>query len=166
MAEPIKMVPAWQRDDGKIVKDATDFWLKLHALPADVTAERRARELCAAAYVGDELIGVSTMELRQSPNLRCRLGFFRCLVSPAQNHRRIAIRLTIYSRELLERWSRENPGEKVLGMATILENPNFDLLGRRPIWRAGGGEFWLIGYTPKGSQIRLTWFDRVRLERA
>jgi len=162
MTELVKMTAAWQRNDAKIIKDATDFWLKLRVLPPDVTPEQRVRELCAAAYVGDELAGVSTIELRHAPNLRCRLGFFRCLVSSAHRHRRIARRLTVYSRELLEQWSKDHPEEKILGMAAILESPNFDLLARRPKW--GESKLWLIGYTPKGQQIRLTWFDHARLE--
>jgi hypothetical protein len=164
MLEPVRLSPAWQRNDANIIKDATDFWLKLRLLPAGVTPEQRAQELCAAAYVGNELVGVSTMELRHSPSLHCRLGFFRCLVSPAHRHRRIARRLTVYSRELLEHWSKENPEEKVLGMAAILESASFDLLARRPKW--GDAKLWLIGYTPKGQQIRLTWFDHARLEHA
>jgi hypothetical protein len=54
--------------------------------------------------------------------------------------------------------------EKILGMATILTNPNFDLLARRPKW--GDAKLWLIGYTAKGEQIRLTWFDHARLDTA
>ena len=163
MVDPVKIIPAWQRNDAKITKDATDFWLNLRMLPTGVTPEQRVQQLCAAAYVGNELVGVSTIELRYSTELRCRLGFFRCLVSPAHRHRRIARRLTIHSRELLDRWSKENPEEKVLGMAAILENPNFDLLATWPIWR--DADLRLIGYTPKGQQIRLTWFSHARLAR-
>ena len=162
MNDPVIMVPAWQRNDAKIAKDATDFWLKLRALPPTVSPEKRLSELCAAAYVGDELVGVSTIELNQSPLLRCRLGLYRCLVSPAHAHRRIVNRLTLYSRALLEKWSKEHPDEKVLGMAAILENPNFDIIAKRPMWR--GTNLGLIGYTPEGLQIRLTWFDHARLE--
>jgi hypothetical protein len=162
MNDPVTLVPAWQRNDAKTKKDATDFWLKLRALPRNITPENRLAELCAAAYVGDELVGVSTIELNHSPLLRCRLGFFRCLISPAYVNRRIAWRLVKYSRELLETWSKENPAEKVLGMAAILENPNFDRLGKRPMWH--GPDLWLIGYTRAGLQIRLTWFKHARLE--
>jgi hypothetical protein len=162
MNDPVTLVPAWRRNDAKINKDATDFWLRLGALPPGVSPEQRLRELCAAAYVGDELVGVSTIELRQSPVLRCRLGFYRCLVNPAHGHRRIVNRLTHYSRALLENWSKENPDEKVLGMAAILENPNFDRLAKRPMWH--GTDLWLIGYTQDGQQVRLTWFEHARLE--
>jgi hypothetical protein len=159
--DSVILVPAWQRNDAKIKNDATDFWLKLAALPPNITPEHRLAELCAVAYVGDTLIGVSTIELSHSPLLRCRLGFFRCLVSPAYTSRRIAWRLVKYSRALLENWSKENPNEKVLGMVAVLENPNFDRLGKRPMWH--GPDLWLIGYTPGGLQIRLTWFEHARL---
>lgn len=156
------MVPAWQRNDAKVAGDAMHFWRALKALPRGVTAEERARELCAAAYIGDELVGVSTIALGYSQLVRCRLGFFRCLVSPAHPDRRLARRLTLLSRQLLSDWSNEHPEEKILGMAAILESPNFDRLGKRPIWPETG--LWLVGYMPDGRQIRLTWFDHARLE--
>ena len=167
MADPIKMIPAWQRNDAKITKDATDFWLNLRVLPTGVTPEQRAQQLCAAAYVGDELVGVSTIELRLSPGLRCRLGYFRCLASPAHSQLKLAFRLTVYSHELLEQWSKEHPDEKVLGMISLLEHPSYDSnpLGKRPVWRHGNSSFWFIGYTPEGHQVRLTWFDHARIER-
>ena len=162
MSDSVTLVPAWRRNDPKIAGDAKNFWLKLRVLsPAAV--EQRVRELCAAAYVGDELVGVSTMELGQSPLLRCRVGFFRCLADPVYHHRRLASRLTKYSRALLEQWSKENPSEKVLAMVAILESPNFDRLAKRPMWHADV-DYWLIGYTPNGHQIRLTWFEHARLE--
>jgi hypothetical protein len=76
----------------------------------------------------------------------------------------LPIRLTRYAIELLGNWSKENPNERVLGLATILENANFDRFGKRPMWRSGGLEHWLVGYTPKGLQIRLTWFKHAWLE--
>jgi hypothetical protein len=163
VAGPVEFVPAWKRNDDKIGNDAIQFWRDLGVLPAGVTPEQRVTELCAAAYAGDELIGVSTVSLGQLPPVRCRVGFFRCSVNPAQIHRRIAWRLVKYSRELLEQWSKTNPGEKVLGMAAVLENPNFDLLGTRPVWR--GSDLTLIGYNQLGQQIRLAWFDHARMQR-
>jgi hypothetical protein len=161
--DPLRLLPAWRRNDAEMIKAAIDFWTKSHALPPGVTPEQRAQQLCALTYVRDEVVGVSTIELGCLPTLPCRLGFFRCLVSPAHPHRRIARRLTIYSRKLLELWSKDNPKEKILGMAAVLENPNFDLLATWPIWRAAN--LLLIGYNAKGQQIRLSWFDHARLER-
>jgi hypothetical protein len=161
--DPVSLLPAWQRNDAKIMSDTTDFWLKQRALPPNITPQQRLQELSGVAYVANELVGVSTIELRHTPWLRCRLGFFRCLVDPAYIHRRIASRLTKYSRALLESWSKEHPSEKILGMALVLENPNFDRLGNRPVWHADV-DYVLIGYTPEGHQVRIAWFEHARLE--
>jgi hypothetical protein len=163
VTDPVELVPVWKRNDNKIGKDAIEFWRNLGVLPRGVSPEQRVSELCAAAYAGDELIGVSTVSLGQLAPVRCRVGFFRCSVKPAHIHRRIAWRLAKYSRDLLEQWSKSNPDEKVLGMAAILENPNFDLLGTRPIWRRA--DLTLIGYNQLGQQIRLAWFDHARMQR-
>lgn len=165
VTDPVELVPAWKRNDDKISKDAIEFWQNLRVLPPGVTPEQRVSELCAVAYAGDKLIGISTVSLSQLAMVRCRVGFFRCSVNPAHIYRRMALRLTKYSRELLEQWSKSNPDEKVLGMATVLENPNFDLLGTRPVWRYGGADLTLIGYNELGQQVRLGWFDHARLQR-
>ena len=160
--EPVRLVGAWRRNDAKVVEDAKAFWHKLKALPSNVSIDERARELCAAAYVGDEIVGVSTMALGHSQLVRCRLGFFRCLVNPAHADRRIGRKLTLFSRRVLSDWSKEHPEEKVLGMAAILEAPNLDRLGKRPRWPASG--LALVGYMPDGRQIRLSWFEHARLD--
>jgi hypothetical protein len=159
--DPVTLVPAWQRNDGKVANDARRFWQELAALPRGAEVDQRVRELCAAAYVGDELVGVSTIELRLAGLVRCRLGFFRCLVSPKYSDRRIVFKITAYSRQLLEAWSKEHPAEKVLGMAAILESPDFESLAKRPLWPV---DLRLSGYTPDGRQIRLTWFEHARLD--
>ena len=61
--EPVVLVPAWRLEDAKIVEDAKAFWHRLNALPPNVSVEERAQELCAAAYVGTELAGISTASI-------------------------------------------------------------------------------------------------------
>jgi hypothetical protein len=161
----VQLLRAWRLDDLMIMEDAGTFWRHLRALPPQVSPEERAKELCVVAYVGDQLVGVSTVSLELHPRLRARVGVFRCLVSPEYVHRRLAKRLTDYSRLVLEEWSRENPHERVLGMLFVLESPKFDLLEKRPVWRGSNdAHYWLIGFTPKGQQIRLTWFKHARLD--
>ncbi len=116
----ISMMDAWRRNDAKIAADAIALWKRLDALPANLDPAVRAKELCAAAYLGRELIGVSTMVLETLPQVRCRLGFFRCLVAPEHRQQGLARKLGIHSRALLAQWSEDNPREKVLGMATIV----------------------------------------------
>jgi hypothetical protein len=164
-SDSVTLVPAWRLNDVRIADDAKAFWRRLRVLPPSVNADQRATELCAAAYIRNELVGVSTISLEYLPGLRSRFGIFRCLVSPDHTQRKIAKRLTDYSRGLLENWSKQNPQEEVLGMAFSLESQKFELLRRRPVWRGSNNVYyWLIGYAPNGNQIRLTWFAHARVD--
>ena len=92
---------------------------------------------------------------------RCRLAIYRCLVAPEYRRTGIARDLTIFSRELLEAWSRENPAEKLLGMAAIVENPHLEL-SHIPVWPKS--RLALAAYTRDGQQIRIAWFAHARLD--
>ena len=158
----IALVTAWRRGDPKIAKDATAFWRRLGALPPSETPEARVKQLCVAAYMGEALIGVSTVVLTNVPLLRCRLGMFRCLVDPEQRQRQVARGLAVASRDALAVWSRDNPAEKIMGMATIVESPALEAFSKQPVWRASG--LTLVGYRPDGRQLRVVWFDHARLD--
>jgi hypothetical protein len=135
-------------------------------LPANLDPAARAEELCLAAYGDGELVGVSTMVLETVPQLRCRLGFRRCLVAPEHRQQGLARKLGINSRALLAQWSQDNPQEKVLGMATIVESQMLDEVSKIPVWPNAPGlnGLVLVGYTPAGQQVRVSWFEHARLE--
>jgi hypothetical protein len=165
MAE-VRFEPAWRRNDPKIAADAIALWRRLGVLPANLDPAARAEELCLAAYGDGELVGVSTMVLETVPQLRCRLGFCRCLVAPEHRQQGLARKLGINSRALLAQWSQDNPQEKVLGMATIVESQMLDEVSKIPVWPNAPGlnGLVLVGYTPAGQQVRVSWFEHARLE--
>ncbi|HXV24451.1 MAG TPA: hypothetical protein VED46_09345, partial [Alphaproteobacteria bacterium] len=141
------------------------FWKRLDALPPRIAPEERVKELCTLAYREDELIAVSTMVLDMLPQLRARFGFFRCLVAPEHRRQGLAYLLGVHCGHLLSAWSKLNPEEKVLGMATIVESPALDEFSKAPVWPAPGvNGLTLIGYTTKGRQIRVSWFQHARLD--
>jgi hypothetical protein len=162
----VKLLPVWQRNDAKITADAISFWRKLDALPPNVSPESRAKELCVAAYLEKEVVGVSTIALDVLPQLRCHFGFFRCLVAPQHRQEGLARKLSVLSRRVLAKWSEENRSERVLGMAAIVDNPKLDELSKAPVWSVTPGlnGLTLIGYTVDGRQIRVSWFEHARLD--
>jgi hypothetical protein len=164
-AADIHLVDVWRRDDAKVAADAVALWTRLGVLPPDLDPGIRAKELCAAAYHDGELIGVSTMVLDMLPQLKARFGFFRCLVAPECRQQALARTFGAYSRQLLAEWSKRHPQEKVLGMATIVESSALDEFSKQPVWEAPGMMgLVLVGYTQKGRQIRVSWFEHARLD--
>jgi len=165
--EEVRLIPVWQRHDAKIAADAILFWQRVNALPRNVNPKTRAKELCVTAYyLEKEVVGVSTIALDVLPQLRCRFGFFRCLVAPEHRREGLARKLIILSRRVLAEWSEQNPSERVLGMAAIVENPKLDEVSKVPVWSATPGlnGLTLIGYTADGRQIRVSWFEHARLD--
>ena len=161
------ILPVWQQQQHypAIVEDAKTLWNRLGALPQGVSAEERANQLCAVAYCDGEMLGVSTVHMGTLPSLpRCRLGFLRVLVAPEHQLRGVGLARTmsVSSRDVLEQWSRDNPGERLLGMAAIIESPDLAEESKRLFWPENG--LALVGYTAGGRQIRIVWFAHARLE--
>jgi hypothetical protein len=159
----LSILPVWQRRCPAAVEDVKVLWNRLGALPQGVSAGERANELCAAAYCDGVLVGVSTVSLGCLPSLpRCRLGFLRVLVAPEHRVEGIALKLCLFSRGVLEEWSKDNPSERLLGMAAIIETPALAEWSKRPLWPQTG--LALAAHTAEGRQIRIVWFAHARLE--
>ena len=159
----VQWVNAWLKDDWKVEADAKAFWEKLGLISAE-ERERRVKELCAAAYLGDTMVAVSTVTVSQVPQVRARLGMYRCAVDPEYRRQDLAERISGYTRQVLEAWSVENPREKVLGYGAIIQAPELMRKGLEPIWHDWGTDLVLAGYTQRGEQIRVGWFRHARLE--
>lgn len=161
-ATGVDLRPAWRRDDPDIERDAVAFWRRLAILPPDTTAERRSKELAAAAYEGDRLVGVTTIVLSPLEPLRARFAFIRGAVDDAARRRHVGYSLLLYTRDLIERWSADHPEEGVLGLAAVIETPDLAAWQREPVWPIT--RLNLVGYNEKGRQIRVAWFDHARVE--
>jgi hypothetical protein len=160
-----ELITVWRQDNPAIVAKATALWKELGVLPQGTSAAERAAQLFGAALVNGELAGVSTVVLDELPQLRARFGFFRCLVAPSYRRRYLARKLGVHALHTLSSWSKENPDEKILGMVTIIESSSLEETSKIPAWSEPGVEndLILIGYTPAGWQIRVSWFPHARL---
>ncbi len=154
--------PAWRRNDPAIGRDAVEFWNRVKVLPPDVQPEDRVSELAAVTYDGDKVIAVATAQIARIKTLHGRFAGFRCAVDPAYRQQGLAKALTIYSRDLIEDWSREHPEEKVLGLAAIVESPDLAEPLRNPVWPET--RFNLAHFLPNGRQLRIAWFAHARLD--
>ena len=159
----IQLVNAWMKDDWKIEADAKAFWEKLGLISAE-ERERRVKELCGAAYLDGVLVAVSTVTVSVVPQVRAKLGMYRCAVDPDHRRQDLAERISGYTRQVLEAWSVENPQEKLLGYGAIIQAAELMRKGLEPIWFDWGTDLVLCGYTQRGEQIRVGWFRHARLE--
>lgn len=160
----VQFVNAWLKEDWKLEADAKAFWAKL-GLVSPEERDRRVKELCALGYVDGQVAVISTVTVSPVPQVRARLGMYRCAVDPEFRRQDLAERISGYTRQVLEMWSVENPQEKVLGYGAIIQAPELMMhKGLEPIWHDWGTDLVLAGYTQRGEQIRVGWFRHARLE--
>lgn len=154
--------PAWRLDDARIEADAIAFWNRLDILPPGVSAEQRAKELIAVVYKDEQIVGVHTARIERVAQVRARLAMLRSAVDPDHRRTHVSMALTLYSRALLERWSAENPHERLAGLGAILESQQLAERGKQPYWPQT--RFILAGILPDGRQFRVSWFEDFRLD--
>ncbi|MEA3015071.1 MAG: hypothetical protein QOD42_3616 [Sphingomonadales bacterium] len=162
MAPDFEFRPAWRLNDPQIEKDAVEFWNRLGILPKKVKPEERARELTAVAYKDGRIVGVHTARLGRLDQVRARLAMLRSAVDPDCRRTRVSFALTLYTRALLERWSKEHPEERLAGLGAILESRELAGRGNEPYWPTT--RFILAGFMPDGRQLRISWFEDFRLD--
>jgi hypothetical protein len=158
----IALRPAWRGDDAEIERDAIAFWQRLGNLPGDVKPAERAKEVVLAAYQGSRMVGVLTAALGMFPQVRARLAMLRGSVDPELRRSHVGSWMSIEGRAMLESWSAANPNERLAGTGGIVESPDLVIAQRMPYWpwpRMG-----VVGFTPDGRQIRVSWFRDFRLD--
>jgi hypothetical protein len=63
---------------------------------------------------------------------------------------------------ILEGWAAGHPEERVGGFGGIIESNELRAAQNLPYWAQW--RYGLIGFTPDGRQIRLSWFEDFRLD--
>ena len=147
---------AWRKGNPSIERDAELFWRANHALPQGTDIGNRLSELCGAAYVDGQPLAISTSSIRNVDFLRTRLAMYRVFVSPDARVAKVASKLTLFSRDLLETWSREHQDEGIMGMGAVIQSRALVKNDRAAIWPDSKLTF--VGYTQEGYQMRVYWF--------
>lgn len=151
-------VTGWQKNDPGIEQDVFAAWKANNILPAGIDPKKRVKEVCVVAYHGDDIAGISTVEIGYYQPLRQVLAQFRAFTLPAYGRQEIARHLALHCRDTLCQWSLDHPEEKLAGMMAIYQASG---MGHTPVGFSG---LTLIGYTERNQQIRVVWFDHARID--
>ena len=154
----IEIIEAWRKNDPKLEADAIAFWDRHRINPAGTTPQARAKELAAIAYENGVVVALSTINVELFVQLRQKFAFIREAVAPSYRRNKIGGDLLIYTRDLAERYSRENPDEKIAGAAAVYQIPGVGTYGSGRTSRLA-----LIGYTDHNEQVRAMWFDHMQV---
>lgn len=152
---------AWKEANPRYERDAIDLWSRLNALPEGTRPADRAAELSSVAYVGNKLAGVVTAVIRPCDQVKEKFAFYRALIDPDFRGEGVMLPMVQETWRTLERWSIDNPAERLAGLALIRTSQHLIDNYRSPLSRSA--QLVHVGFTRDGFSIRIRWFEHFRI---
>ncbi|HEX5757359.1 MAG TPA: hypothetical protein VFY12_13550 [Arenimonas sp.] len=160
---PPRFESVWQNVSPALQQEIVDFWIAENALRDPEAARRRARQaVCIARGSDGQLAGLCSVEARVVPRLRQRLYYYRTYVGAAHRGSKLIYPMLLQARQLLQDYNRQLPEPECIGILIEFENKS---LGQHfPIAFDDTSKFGFIGYSPRGLDLRVSYFDGVQLQ--
>ena len=156
---PIEFINIWNKPEyyPAVIK----YWEKLGALPKNVKAADRAKELVMMAKKDDQVIGVTTCYPSQIKFLNNKFFFaFRILIHPHHRIPGLSHKLTAMTRDFMESQFLEEKTERI-GLIAFVEKKEVIQYLSQAVWKSSG--FIFIGNTADGRQIRIYYFEGAKI---
>ena len=143
----------WKNGDAHLSSIA--FWKRIMA-NAGFDTIKRAKEVICQVKLNNKIIGVSTAQEIEVPNLNNNKFFsYRMLIDLEYRIPGLSDKLIAESFEFLEGLYTSGISE-CIGVITLIENPQLIKVRRELVYPTS--KLVLAGYTKKGKQIRLRYF--------
>jgi len=151
----LNIVPVWNQVTPELKAELLDMWQRNNTLRDPAMAAVRAGQAVCIARDGDgKVIAVGTAVLRVLPRLRQPMYYYRQFFSQELRGRAKAVPFFERAKEILERHNAALSAPESLGVLLELENPQ--LAARYNM--AQGDLTTFIGYSPRGLQLRVSYF--------
>lgn len=147
--------------DSSIHEQVLLFWESLNALPSQVNAKDRARQLVYVAINEGKVVAVTTAHEVNVKHLNNHIFFnFRVLIHPEFRIPGLVDKLCVLSRDFLQSLNKQGDS-KAIGMITMAENKYLQQHRNEAVWPSSG--FTFIGYSKAGKPIRICYFKGVEI---
>lgn len=155
----------WRAVDAALAAEILSMWRQGEAIASAEEAARRAGEaVCVARAADGSLVAIATAQARRIPFLGQTMYYLRAYVAPGARGGWLPQRLLDGSQRVLAADAAgPTPASAALGIFLELENPSFDRIGARAVWRRSG--FVYAGRTPRGLERRIWYFPGARIVR-
>lgn len=158
----VEIVPVWKQVTPELEQELLGFWGEHNAIADETLARRRAAQaVCIVRDQNGFVRGVATAVVRVLPRLRQPMYYFRMFFSPGLRGHRQFLPVFRSARAILQEHNASLERPESLGLLLELEN---DKLGKA-YPRAHEPDFGavFIGYSPRGLQLRVSYFDDAEL---
>jgi hypothetical protein len=159
---PLGIIPTWKNVGPELCEELIALWSSSQAIPDAATAAMRASQAVCIARDGQGAVcGVGTAVIRVLPRLRQPMYYYRQFFAAEFRGHKQAIPFFNHARKLLQDYNAALPVPESLGVLLELENPQLAVHYNRAYEPVADSTF--IGYSPRGLQLRVSYFDDARL---
>jgi len=157
---PLDIIPVWKQVTPELRAELLDMWQRNNTLRDPALATKRAEQaVCIARDDQGRMIAVGTAVVRVLPRLRQPMYYYRQFFARELRGRAKAVPFFERARDILETYNATLPAPESLGVLLELENPQ---LAKR--YDMAQGELTtFIGYSPRGLQLRVSYFRNATL---
>jgi hypothetical protein len=160
----VDVVPVWKAVTPAIAAGLDELWARRGAVAdAPGRAARAAQAVCIArdpARPG-AILAVGTAVVRALPRLRQPMYYYRQYFAEAFRGGGQAIPFFNRARQVLQDYNAALERPEALGVLLEIENPMLAKRYDHAVESDAGSVF--IGYSPRGLQLRVSYFDGARL---
>jgi hypothetical protein len=157
----MEIVPVWKQVTPELKGELLAFWTRNQAVSAGERNERAEQAVCVGRDEQGELCCVGTAFVLVLPRLQQPMYYFRQFFAESQRGQKQTVPFFNRCRETLQAYNASLSAPESLGVLVELES---DLLAtyynRAYIPQA---ESTFIGYSPRGLQLRVSYFEGATL---
>ena len=154
----INIVPVWKQVTPELADELVAFWLENQALGDEASARQRTEQaICVARDENGKLQGVSTGVIRVLPRLRQPMYYYRQFFARSLRGQHQELAFYRRAKQILQDYNAGLDKAESLGILLEVENAKIAAAYKRA--HEPGFEATFIGYSPRGLQLRVSYFD-------
>lgn len=158
-----KIDSVWKQVTPELAEELVAFWQAQNAIASADEARKRAQEaVCVLRDEHDQVCGVATAVVKVTPRLRQPTYYYRIFLARAMRGHDVFLPMVRQSKQVLQDYNKGLETPESMGLLFELENGKLSKAYPHAYEPAFDAAF--IGYSPRGMQLRVSYFSDVMLQ--
>lgn len=158
----IEILPVWNQVTPELAQELIAFWREQKAIVDDAAAQQRAQQVvCIARDAGGTLCGVGTAVVKILPRLRQPTYYYRQFFAKPLRGQHQELPFFQRCKQVLQDFNAGLERPESLGILLEIENAKIAAAYKAAV--EPGFDAVFIGYSPRGLQLRVSYFENATL---
>ncbi|MBV2209119.1 MAG: hypothetical protein KUL77_06110 [Thermomonas sp.] len=158
-----EFIPVWRAVTPELAKELIDFWRDTGAIADEAAAKQRVQQVVCVARDGEgKLCGVGTAIIKVIPRLRQPMYYYRQFFAKTLRGKHQELAFFQRCKQVLQEYNTALAQTESLGILLEIENEKIAVAYKQAV--IPGFDAVFIGYSPRGLQLRVSYFDNAELK--